>query len=99
MGQWDDEDDEEWDGEEDEEPTIECPHCGEEVHEDSQRCPHCETYLSEEDAPPARKPWWIILGGPALPVHRLSLDRGMRKAAGSHPGSRGGEAVAQHPGM
>jgi hypothetical protein len=59
--EWDD-DTEDWDSEEDEEPTIECPYCGREVHEDSQRCPHCESYLSEEDAPPARKPWWIILG-------------------------------------
>ena len=58
---WDDED-EAWDGDEDEEPTIDCPHCGGEVHEDAQRCPHCETYLSEEDAPPAGKPWWIVLG-------------------------------------
>jgi hypothetical protein len=57
---WDD-DDEDWD-EEDEEPTVECPYCGGEVHEDAQRCPHCEKYLSEEDAPPARKPWWIVVG-------------------------------------
>jgi hypothetical protein len=35
----------------------------------SRRCPpilglrtYCEHYISEEDAPPARKPWWIILG-------------------------------------
>ncbi len=49
-----------WD--EDEESTIPCPYCGEEVHEDSQRCPHCEQYISQEDAPPARRPWWLILG-------------------------------------
>src|SRR5262245_25682780 len=42
--------------------TIPCPYCHEPVHEDSQRCPHCETYISQEDAPPSRKPVWIIVG-------------------------------------
>ena len=52
------------DGEEDgdDDVTISCPRCGEEIHEDAQRCPYCENYLSEEDAVPGRKPWWIILG-------------------------------------
>jgi hypothetical protein len=58
--EWDD--DEDWDAEENDEPTVECPYCGGEVHEDCQRCPHCEKYISEEDAPPARKPWWIVVG-------------------------------------
>jgi hypothetical protein len=58
---WDDED-EAWDGDDDAEPTIDCPHCGSEVHEDAQRCPQCGTYLSEEDAPAAARPWWIVLG-------------------------------------
>jgi hypothetical protein len=48
---------------EDEEPTIPCPHCRRQIHEDSPRCPYCENYLSdEEEAPPSRKPWWIIVG-------------------------------------
>lgn len=63
-------DDEEWDDGEsdvgeasdDDEPTIPCPYCQRQIHEDAQRCPYCEHYLSEEDARPARKPWWIILG-------------------------------------
>ena len=25
-------------------------------------CPHCGNYISDEDTPPARKPWWIIIG-------------------------------------
>ncbi len=54
-------DEEEWD-EEDEEPTVPCPCCREEIHEDAQRCPHCGKYISEEDAPPDRKSWWIIVG-------------------------------------
>lgn len=45
-----------------EEPTIACPYCGQEIHEDSQRCPHCEHYVSEEDAPLTKKPWWIVVG-------------------------------------
>jgi hypothetical protein len=46
----------------DDEPTLPCPFCGEEVHEDAQRCPYCEQYLSEEDRPTPRKPWWIVVG-------------------------------------
>ena len=41
---------------------IACPHCGEQIHEDAQRCPHCEQYISQEDAPSARKPWWVVAG-------------------------------------
>jgi hypothetical protein len=48
---------EEWDDD-----TIPCPYCKREIHEESQRCPHCGNYISDEDAPPARKPWWIIIG-------------------------------------
>jgi hypothetical protein len=44
------------------EPTIPCPYCRREIHEDSQRCPYCESYISQEDAPPSRKPWWLIAG-------------------------------------
>ena len=51
---------EDWDDEE--EATVACPYCREPIHEDSPRCPHCERYLSEEDAPPGRKPWWILVG-------------------------------------
>ena len=46
----------------DDEPTVPCPYCREEIHEDAERCPHCGQYISDEDAPAARKPWWIILG-------------------------------------
>jgi hypothetical protein len=34
--------------------------------EDSPRCPYCGNYISREDHPPSRKPWWIILGGLAV---------------------------------
>ena len=63
--EWDDDESDEGDDEEasdDDEPMIPCPYCKRQIHEDSQRCPYCDHYISEEDAPPARKPWWIILG-------------------------------------
>lgn len=46
----------------DDESTIPCPYCKQHIHEDSERCPHCERYISKEEAPPARKSWWIIIG-------------------------------------
>ncbi len=61
---WEDEGDDEWPSSDadDEEPTIRCPHCRREIHEESERCPHCECYISPEDAPPSRKPWWLMAG-------------------------------------
>ena len=56
---------EEWDDDAldiDDESTIPCPYCRREIFEDSPQCPHCGQYISEEDAPAARRPWWIILG-------------------------------------
>ncbi len=47
-----------WEDNDDEEATVPCPYCG----EDSPRCPYCENYISQEDAPLRRKPWWFILG-------------------------------------
>jgi hypothetical protein len=68
-------DDEEWDGDDedwrdsfddddsdDEESTVPCPYCDRSIPEDVPRCPYCEKYISAEDAPPARKPWWKIVG-------------------------------------
>jgi hypothetical protein len=59
-----DDSDDEFDVDEKEldEPTVECPHCRESIHEDAQRCPYCGNYVSEEDRPPPRPPWWIALG-------------------------------------
>jgi hypothetical protein len=42
--------------------TVPCPYCGEEIYEDAVRCPGCGNYLSEEDRPAGRKPWWLIVG-------------------------------------
>jgi hypothetical protein len=55
----DDSDDEDSD---DETPTVPCPYCNRSIAEDVPRCPYCEQYVSDEDAPPAKKPWWIIAG-------------------------------------
>jgi len=66
---WDDElesddgvDDDDWPDEDDDEPTVPCPYCGREIHEEAPRCPYCENYLSSVDAPPQRKPWWLVVG-------------------------------------
>ena len=49
-------------GDDDESETVPCPYCKRQIHEDAERCPYCEQYISAEDAPPGRKPWWIIIG-------------------------------------
>ncbi len=70
---WDDEleyddepEDDDWpddDGDpDDDESTVPCPYCGREIHEEAPRCPYCENYLSAADAPPQRKPWWLVVG-------------------------------------
>ena len=46
----------------DDEPTLPCPYCRRDVIEGSPRCPYCGNYISEEDAPASRKPWWIVIG-------------------------------------
>jgi uncharacterized paraquat-inducible protein A len=63
---WDDPDADEFSapgyGSDNDTETVTCPYCHEEVYEDTVRCPRCENYLSKEDAPPARQPWWIVIG-------------------------------------
>jgi transposase-like protein len=58
----DEADDDAWQEADEDEPTVPCPYCGHEVHEDTPRCPHCQNYISREDAPPSRKPWWLVVG-------------------------------------
>jgi len=59
----DDDTDEEFDSGDDsaDESTIPCPWCREDVYEDAVQCPACGKYLSGEDAPPVRRPLWIIV--------------------------------------
>ena len=42
--------------------TVPCPYCGREVYESAERCPHCGSYVSDEDAPRRRRPWWLVAG-------------------------------------
>ncbi len=46
---------------EDDDETDPCPHCGQPVHHEAILCPHCDRYLSREDAPPEKKPLWIVI--------------------------------------
>jgi len=66
MSRWADEDDaiDSDDGED--EQTAPCPSCRRAMFADSPRCPYCGNYVSREDAPPRRKPWWLIIGGLAV---------------------------------
>ena len=62
---WDDDDDPDNDPNDadgNEMVTVDCPHCRREIPEDALRCPYCEQYLSLEDSPSPRKPWWVIVG-------------------------------------
>ncbi|HEY2251210.1 MAG TPA: hypothetical protein VGH74_09125 [Planctomycetaceae bacterium] len=61
----DDDDDGEWpldDADDDDDSTVPCPYCRRPIPEDTPRCPYCEQYISDEDAPAERKPWWIVIG-------------------------------------
>lgn len=50
----------------DEPAVVPCPYCGEEISEDAEVCPQCRSFISAEDAPPARKPWYVVAGAVAL---------------------------------
>lgn len=41
--------------------TVRCPYCRKPIYEQAEVCPHCDRYISREDAPPDRKPLWIVL--------------------------------------
>ena len=70
---YDDEDDfDDPDPDEDDDGMVPCPYCGEEMLEDSPRCPSCGQYVSEEDAPPAKHPPWILITAVILLVLALS---------------------------
>jgi hypothetical protein len=68
----DDFDDDEWNddgsqtddndaGETEDAATVPCPYCRQPVFEDAEYCANCEEYISLEDAPPERKPLWIVV--------------------------------------
>jgi hypothetical protein len=55
-----------WEDDEEGDDTVPCPYCGKDVYEGAERCPYCAHYLSQEDAPARRQPWWIIFGALAV---------------------------------
>lgn len=62
---WDNSDefsDEDLDAEDidDDRSTVPCPYCRRPVYEDAEYCANCDEYISLEDAPPERKPAWIL---------------------------------------
>jgi hypothetical protein len=62
MSDYEDDDYSEYDRDDEDVATVPCPYCRRPIPDDTPRCPYCENYISQEDAPPSRKPWWIILG-------------------------------------
>ena len=58
----DDQDDLDGGDRDDDDTTLPCPYCQRPIYADALRCPYCENYLSDEDAAPARQPWWIAIG-------------------------------------
>lgn len=75
--QYDDSEDDEWtdsawdedpledlegdDEDDDEKSTVPCPYCRQPVYEDADYCANCDEFISLEDAPPERKPLWIVV--------------------------------------
>jgi DNA-directed RNA polymerase subunit RPC12/RpoP len=61
---WEDEDY----SDDDEDVTVPCPYCHKAIFEDVVQCPYCGNYISDEDSPRTRKPWWILIGA-ALAIY------------------------------
>ena len=57
--------------------TLPCPYCQRPIYADAPRCPYCENYLSDEEAAPPRKPWWIaiVVGLCLYLVYRWTVGR------------------------
>ena len=50
------------DSDDDEEPAEPCPFCKRAIHEDAEVCPYCRNFVRGEDAPPGRRPAWLVAG-------------------------------------
>ncbi len=57
----DDDEDEPWDDEEDDDGYIPCPYCGGTMLEAADYCPACERWITSEDTPAKRYPWWVVV--------------------------------------
>lgn len=64
MGDWEDEpgDEDSASCDSDDDYLTTCPYCGESIYDDAERCPKCQNYISDEDAPAGKRPWWFALG-------------------------------------
>jgi uncharacterized paraquat-inducible protein A len=50
------------DVDEDDSPAVvACPYCGRKMIEEADVCPRCHSFISREDAPPARRPLLIVI--------------------------------------
>jgi len=63
---WPDDEEDEEDGypsedDDEDDDTIPCPFCRRQIYEQAEQCPYCQKYISQEDAPPSRKPWWFVV--------------------------------------
>ncbi len=59
----DDDDDDDWQGDEEvdsDDGYLPCPHCGETMLEAADHCPACNRWITNEDPPNKRHPWWIV---------------------------------------
>lgn len=53
---WQDESDDDY-----ENGYVSCPHCGGTMLEAADHCPSCNRWITREDLPQKRQPWWIMI--------------------------------------
>lgn len=66
--------DDDWEEDANDDGLMACPYCGEEMYDDSPRCPACGHYLSDENAPPEKKPPWILITAVILLIIFIGLS-------------------------
>ena len=40
---------------------VSCPYCGATMLEDAEYCPKCDRWITNDDLPAKRLPWWIVV--------------------------------------
>lgn len=62
MPRADDDSDDDWQDDDDsDDGYVPCPYCGETMLEDAEYCPACDRWMTNEELPARRHPWWIII--------------------------------------
>ena len=57
-----DDDEDEWHDDDDaDDGYVPCPYCGGTMLEAADHCPECDRWITREDLPQKRHPWWIIV--------------------------------------